>query len=175
MTEHGAPADCESRAVSTAIAIRLAGVADAAAISALISRLTREYVLPDQPEPAAETLRAWMAPDAVAARIAAGHRHHLAEIGSALAGVVATRDNAHMHLLFVDTPFQRRGLARTLWQSALAACVEAARPERITVNASAFAVPMYLRLGFEVVQPERSENDIVSTPMVFRVSGRGTG
>ena len=151
-----------------AVAIRLSTVQDAPAISELISGLTRIHVLPDQPDGAAEKLLAWMAADALVGRIAAGHRHHVAEIGAVLAGVVATRDNAHLHLLFVDTPFQRRGIARALWQTALAACVDAARPESITVNASAFAVPAYRRLGFVELGPAAGRDGVITTPMAYR-------
>ena len=150
------------------IAIRPAQAGDAAAISALVSRLTREYVLPDQPPGAADRLLAWMAPEAIAGRIAAGHRHHVAEIGVILAGVVATRDNAHVHLLFVDTPFQRRGIARALWRVALAACTQAAHPACLTVNASAFAVPAYRRLGFVETAPAELRDEVITTPMTYR-------
>lgn len=154
--------------------IRLATTADAPAISELVTALTRRYVLPDQPESAAGKLLAWMTPAALAARIEAGHRHHLAEVGAALAGVVATRDDCHVHLLFVDTSFQRRGIARALWETALSACVDAARPARITVNASAYAVPVYRRLGFVEQAPTRLEEGIVTTPMEFRVASSAT-
>lgn len=147
--------------------VRPATAADAPAISTLVIRLTRSHVLPDQPEGAADKLLAWMAADAVAARIAAGHRHHVATIGAALAGVIGTRDDSHVHLLFVDEAFQRRGIARALWQVALSACRDAARPERITVNASAFAVPVYRRLGFVVLGTAEVREGVVVTPMAF--------
>lgn len=166
MSDRGGVADSEA---AEGVAIRPAQAADAAAISALVSRLTREYVLPDQPPGAADRLLAWMAPDAIATRLAAGHRHHVAEIGAILAGVVATRDNAHVHLLFVDTPFQRRGIARALWQVALAACLEAARPACLTVNASAFAVPVYRRLGFVESAPAEERDEVITTPMTYRL------
>ena len=152
------PSDC---------AIRLATVADAPAISALVTRLTRSHVLPDQPPGAADKLLAWMAPEAIAARIAAGHRHHVALVGALVAGVIGTRDGSHVHLLFVDVPFQRHGIARALWQAALAACRAAARPGHITVNASAFAVPVYLRLGFVALGPPEQRDGLVATPMAF--------
>ena len=147
--------------------IRRATEADAPAISGFVTRLTRIYVLPEQPAGAAEKLLGWMSAGALAARMTAGHRHHVAEVGATLAGVVATRDNTHLYLLFVDTPFQRRGIARALWRAALAACVEAAHPERITVNASAFAVPVYRRLGFVELGPAELRESIVTTPMAF--------
>ncbi|MEO7326464.1 MAG: GNAT family N-acetyltransferase [Dokdonella sp.] len=149
------------------VAIRQAVVGDAPAISALVSRLTREFILPEQPAGAAEKLLSWMTTAAIADRMAAGHRYHIAESADALAGVAAIRDNAHLYLLFVDAPFQRRGIAQALWQAALAACIEAAHPRRITVNASAFAVPVYLRLGFAALSPAEEREAVMSTPMAF--------
>jgi GNAT superfamily N-acetyltransferase len=153
------------------VAIRLAVACDAAAISELVSRLTRIHVLPEQPEGAAEKLLAWMTTAAIAQRIAMGHRYHVAESAGALAGVAAIRDNVHLYLLFVDTSFQRRGTAKALWQAALAACIESAQPQRITVNASAFAVPVYLRLGFALLGPADVREGVKSTPMVFAIDG----
>lgn len=152
-----------------AVVIRQARARDAAALSALVWRLTCEYVLPDQPPGAADRLLDWMAPDPIAARIEAGHRYHVAEVGATVVGVVATRDNAHVYLLFVDTPFQRRGVARALWHVALAACIDAARPTCVTVNASAFAVPAYRRLGFVETGPADQRDDLISTPMKYRL------
>jgi GNAT superfamily N-acetyltransferase len=163
-----APAD---HSVGSGVAIRLARVDEAPAISDLISRLTRHYILPEQPEGAAGKLLAWMTATAVAERIVAGRRHHVAEVEGVLAGVIATRDDTHLYLLFVDTPYQRRGIAQALWQVALAACVEASQPPRITVNASAFAAPVYLRLGFATTGPEELRDGVVTTPMAFVIGG----
>lgn len=154
---------------AAAFAIRLAGASDAPAISELVSRLTRVRILPEQPEGAAERLLSWMAPEALAARIAAGHRYHVAEIGTVLTGVAAIRDNAHLYLLFVDEPFQRRGIARALWNTALAACIDAVQAQRITVNASAYALPAYHRLGFVELRPAELRDGLITTPMVFSV------
>lgn len=86
-----------------------------------------------------------------------------------MAGVAAIRDNAHLYLLFVDTPFQHRGIALALWQTALAACIECAQPETITVNASSFAVPVYVKLGFVALGPAEVREGVQSTPMAFAI------
>lgn len=66
-------------------------------------------------------------------------------------------------------PFQRRGIALTLWQAALAACIETAQLHRLTVNASAVAVPVYLRLGFAALGPEDVRKGVKLTPMAFAI------
>ncbi|HEY0230502.1 MAG TPA: GNAT family N-acetyltransferase [Dokdonella sp.] len=151
--------------------IRLAGVADAAAISALVIEAARRFVFPDQSPAAIEHLLAWMGAQAIGERIASGHRHHVAEIDQAVVGVVGTRDDCHVHLLFVDERFQRRAIARQLWNAALAACCASTRPPaRITVASSAHAVPVYRRLGFVDDGAPVCKDDVVAIPMVFSVS-----
>jgi GNAT superfamily N-acetyltransferase len=149
--------------------LRQATPADAAAISRLVTSLAPSYVLPDQPPESAEELLAWMGEAAVGERMRAGHRHLVAEVDGRLVGVVATRDESHLFLLFVDAAFHRRGIARVLWNAALAACVEAAQPERITVNASPYSVPAYRRLGFVDLGPARLDRWLITVPMEFRV------
>jgi GNAT superfamily N-acetyltransferase len=153
------------------VRIRLATAADAVAISALVIESARRHVFPDQSPAAVTQLLEWMGPPAIAARIQAGHRHHAAEIAEAVVGVVGTRDNCHVHLLFVDERFQRRGIARQLWDVALAACCASANPPtQISVNASAYAVPIYRRLGFVEAGAAMNKGDIVAIPMLFSVS-----
>ena len=150
--------------------IRLATAADASAISALVIESARRFVFPDQSPAAVERLLDWMGPQASGARIQAGHRHHVAEIDQAVVGVVGTRDDCHMHLLFVDERFQRRAIARQLWLVALAACCASANPPaQISVNSSLYAVPVYRRLGFVEVGAAVHKDDVVAVPMVFNV------
>lgn len=154
---------------AAAVAVRLARTADAPAIAALVGDLLRRFVLAEQPPDAAGILLERFGATGIARDIAEGRRLHVAETGSRLVGVVAVRDDSHLYLLFVDDAFHGRGIARSLWETALAACVEAARPERITVNASAFAVPVYRRLGFVQVAPATLEHGVIATPMEYRL------
>lgn len=156
--------------------IRLAGPGDIPAISALLRRLTRVYIAPGQSPQALAHLIGGLGPCALHARLRHGHRIHVAEVGDALAAVAATRDDSHLSLLFVDTPFQRMGLARRLWRQALDDCLRRAAPRAFTVNASARAVPVYLKLGFEVAgRPRDLAGGVVATPMIYRCSTAGSG
>lgn len=150
--------------------IRLATPADAQAISTLVTVLARGFVLPGQPPATRPKLLAWLSADAIAERIALGHRHHVAELDGVIVGVVGTRDERHLHLLFVDTRHQRRGIARALWRVARDACLDAGGPGRVTVNASDFAVAAYLRLGFMPVGSPETRDGVLTTPMAFDLS-----
>lgn len=152
------------------VRLRLARPDDARAIGVLVRRLLRRHVLPGQPAKAAAALLQAMTAPAIRARLCAGYRFHLAEIDGVLVGVAGVRDGNHLFQLFVTTRHQRKGIGRALWRRALADCQRRARPARITVNASAFCVPAYLRMGFVPLGAPRAHTDgIVTTPMAFEL------
>jgi GNAT superfamily N-acetyltransferase len=128
--------------------IRLAREADARAIGVLVRRVTRQDVLPDQPARAAAHLLETMSARNERARIREGQRYHVAEIGGRVVGVVATRDDSHVFRLFVSRRWRGLGIARRLLDRAVADCRRRAGTRTITLNASAFAVAAYRRLGF---------------------------
>jgi len=149
--------------------IREADGSDAPAISRLLRRVSLRYIAPGQPQPAVQAMLRHMGVRAVRQRLTApNYRFHVAVAGPALLGVVAVRDDAHLHHLFVSTPYQRRGVARALWRKALEACMEGTGPARITVNASRYAEPAYRRLGFvDDPRPRRVPPGIEVVPMVY--------
>jgi GNAT superfamily N-acetyltransferase len=160
--------------------IRLATEDDALAIGVLVRRCTRRDVLPDQTAAAGAHLMATMTARAERELIRAGRRYHLAEIDGHLVGVVATRDDTHIFRLFVSHRFRRRGIARALLRKALADCQRRSGTRKFTLNASAYAVPAYLRLGFVAAGRllARGPHRVVAAPMVYK-AGRhptlGTG
>ena len=152
--------------------IRLATVDDARAIGVLVRRGVRRDVLPDQTAAAGAYLMKTMSARAERQRILAGHRYHLAELGGDLVGVIATRDDRHIFRLFVARRFQRRGIARALLRAALTDCRRRAGTRKFTLNASAFAIPAYQRMGF--VRTGRTlvkgSGSVVAAPMVYQTS-----
>jgi GNAT superfamily N-acetyltransferase len=155
--------------------IRLGRPDDAAAVAVLVRRVTRRWILPDQPPEAGRALLARQGAAAQRLRMQEGHRFHLAWYGSTLVGVAALRDDSHLTQLFVGTRYHGRGIARRLWRRAMADAVRRAGTRRFTLNASRCAVPAYLRLGFVAAGPERfSPNGVLTTPMVLtRIPARG--
>ena len=131
------------------VTIRLATLADAESISALIAPLAEKYIAHEFSEEGYRTLLDSMTPDAIRGYIAKGFRYHVAEESGGVVGVVATRDNSHLYHLLVAERSQGRGLARELWQVARQACREAGNPGEFTVNSSRFAVGLYEKLGFK--------------------------
>jgi len=152
-------------ATSAPIHIRPATTADAARISDLVSSLASEFITHEFTDEGRERLLSFMTPAAIEILIETGYRYFVAEAGSELAGVVATRDDKHLYHLFVATKFQRQGLARRLWQVAGAACFASSGATEFTVNASRFAVAAYERLGFVCVGEPKETAGVVSVPM----------
>jgi GNAT superfamily N-acetyltransferase len=150
-------------------AIRLAREADAHAIGVLVRRVTRQDVLPDQPAAAAAHLMQTMSARNERARIREGKRYHVAEIGGRIVGVVATRDDSHVFRLFVARRWRGLGIARRLLARAVADCRRRAGMRAITLNASAFAIPAYRRLGFVSKGRliPRGPAGVVAMPMVL--------
>lgn len=146
--------------------IRLGRPDDARAVSALVRRLTRRWILPDQSREAGLALLSRQGAAAQRMRMAEGHRFHLAWLGDTLVGVATMRDDSHLTQLFVGTRYHGRGIARRLWLRAMADAVRRAGTRRFTLNASRCALPVYRRFGFVATGPERpSPNGALTTPM----------
>ncbi|MFK2932682.1 GNAT family N-acetyltransferase [Dyella agri] len=153
---------------TVALRIRLGRPDDALATSVLVRRLTRRWILPDQPPGAGQALLSRQGAAVQRMRMHEGHRFHLAWLGDTLVGVATMRDDSHLTQLFVSTRYHGRGIARRLWQRAMADAVRRAGTRRFTLNASRCAVPAYRRLGFVAAGPERlSPNGVLTTPMVL--------
>ncbi|MGN1415617.1 MAG: GNAT family N-acetyltransferase [Oscillospiraceae bacterium] len=79
-----------------------------------------------------------------------------------LVGVIASRSGGtHIALFFVDGKYHRCGIGRALFETVLKRCPA----ERMTVNSSPYAVPVYRRLGFSETAPEQTVCGLRFTPM----------
>ncbi len=145
--------------------IALAEPSQVDAISALIRSLASYFVATPDDEQVGPFLYS-LHPSSIASLIAdPAYRYYTATSGDTLRGVIALRDRAHVHHLFVAPDDHRRGIARALWEHAQA---EARRPgERgaFTVNSSLHAVPVYERFGFCITGPETERNGVRFVPM----------
>lgn len=150
----GAPPD--------AIVLREATPADAAAISALVSSLTRRWIAPDCDDDGVALLLDGMTQERVEERLRDGHRNVVADLDGRIVGVATLRLPSHLYHLFVADDMQRRGLARALC-NAVTAAADPAVP--ITVNAARHAQEAYRRLGFEATGPELHESGLRFVPM----------
>lgn len=81
-----------------------------------------------------------------------------------LAGIMAFNAWGHIHLLFVDARYHRRGIAKKLIESVVRCSVDRG-VQTITVNSSPYGVEAYRHMGFEETGSEQTRNGITFTPM----------
>jgi GNAT superfamily N-acetyltransferase len=145
--------------------IRIAGPADAAAISRVVRSLSAQYIAPDCSGDGALTLLGSMEVKAIEEYLSSGYRYHVAEDQGAVVGVVGTRDGKHLYHLFVLDSHKGRGIGQALWRVAHDACLAAGNKGGFTVNSSRFALGFYRKLGFVEAGAEENRNGVVSIPM----------
>jgi len=139
----------------------------------LVSRTFMRDVAPYFSPAGAERYLTEIDADAMARRLGADHHAILAVSGrnETPAGVIEIREYRHIRMLFVDGPFQRRGIARALMDRAVARCRARRRAlVEISVNASPNAVAAYIRMGFRPTDGEREIEGIRFTPMALRLN-----
>ena len=83
-----------------------------------------------------------------------------------LVGVIATRNGGtHIALFFVDGQYQGQGIGKKLFQTVLKEYQTDKITDKMTVNSSPYAVPIYHKLGFRDVDTEQVVNGLRFTPM----------
>ncbi|NUO72500.1 MAG: GNAT family N-acetyltransferase [Frateuria sp.] len=153
---------------TTAVHLRLGRPEDARAISLLARRVARRWILPEQSHEAGQALLLRLGTRALRERMREGQRFHLAWLGEVLVGIAAMRGDSHLVHFFVGTRYQGRGIARRLWERAMADAVRRAGTGRFTLNATRCAVPVYRRFGFVPTGPEGfSPSGVLTTPMAL--------
>jgi ribosomal protein S18 acetylase RimI-like enzyme len=140
--------------------IRPIAEADIPAAAALLRRAAEEFILHESTPEGAARFLAEQGEDGLRRFIADGYVYHVAVVDGELAGFIGIRGRSHIYGLYVDKRWQRRGIARRLWDSARAVALAravgddpGAHPGEFTVNASNYAVALYEALGFERTAP----------------------
>ncbi len=92
-------------------------------------------------------------------------------VDGTLAGVMCTRGESHITLVFTEQRFHRMGVGTAIFRQ-LIADVRAEQPEleHITLNSSPYGLPFYLHLGFVPTDTEQITNGIRFTPMVYHLT-----
>lgn len=98
------------------------------------------------------------------------YAHHLYFSGSILAGVIVMRDRTHVHHLFVDPAFQRKGIASQLWRRARDEALDPGVAKVFSVRSSVLAVPVYARFGFLPVGGLIEKDGLTFAPMELRIN-----
>jgi ribosomal protein S18 acetylase RimI-like enzyme len=123
--------------------------ADIPAAADLLRRAAEEFILHESSPGDAAAFLAEQGERGLRGFIAAGYVYHVAEVEGELAGFIGVRERTHIYGLYVDKRWQRRGIARSLWETARAAALGPGHPGVFTVNSSNYALPLYASFGFE--------------------------
>ena len=151
-----------------ALLIRPMNPGEETEVCRLVMRVFTEFVAPGYSPEGIKEFRKYVEPAALLKRSDAGHFVWIASVQNQLAGVIEMRHHEHISLLFVDRQFLRRGFARALLFQALAVSRQHNPDlERVTVNSSPYAVPVYEKLGFVQTGPEQVKNGIRFVPMAL--------
>ena len=127
----------------------------------LVNKVFMEYEAPDYSEEGVEEFNKSMRDEEYLSKLCM----YGAYANEKLIGVIATRsEGTHIALFFVDSGFQGKGVGRSLFQTVLADC----NSNRITVNSSPYAVPIYKKLGFTETDTEQAVNGLRFTSMEYK-------
>ena len=168
--------------MSKPLRIARARAGEAGAIARLIEPAFARFIAPDLGEVGRVAFRLYVTEKALRRRLADGAVGFRAGLGEALVGYAELRGRDgrvdgidHLTLLFVAVDLQGRGIARRLLDVVIDH-LAAARPPiaDLTVNASAYAVPIYRSLGFRVTGEAGESQGVVATPMRLELDPAST-
>ena len=81
-------------------------------------------------------------------------------------GMIETYGTNRISLLFVDSAYQRKGIATAL-MSKIAGELKMRGYDKIVLNSSPHGLPFYKRFGFTVVEEEKNPDTPWKTPMSY--------
>lgn len=85
-----------------------------------------------------------------------------------MVGILGVRNETHVSLLFVDSEYHRKGIAKSLMQKAFEITYNDYGKREMTVNSSPYAVGFYHKMGFIDTDCEQTTDGIRYTPMRVR-------
>lgn len=85
--------------------------------------------------------------------------------GDTLCGVLGCRGTNHICLFFTHEDYMGKGIGKQLFCHFMR-YTDSSQP--VTVNASDYGIPIYQRLGFEVVGERYTDHGTVHTPMKLK-------
>jgi len=132
----------------------------------LVFRTFNEFIAPHYSQAGILEFLKYIRPSSLLGRLQKDHFVLVATAQRKIIGIIEVRGNSHISLLFVEKPFQKRGISRELVRRALQICLEGKSDlSKITVNASPNSVKIYKHLGFRQEGPEQIKEGIRFTPM----------
>lgn len=136
----------------------------------LVNEVFSEFVAVDYSEEGRITFEAYLKTklQEISDDLKTGHKKMWAYYQSdEIVGVIAMQNISHISLLFVGKEYQRKGIAKQLFLTALGEVKQSKNSTKITVNSSPYAVEAYEHLGFIKTNDAQETNGIVYIPMEY--------
>ena len=141
------------------------------AAARMVAKVFFEWVAPGYSLAGILEFLSFAAPGEMRRRREAGGWQFVAEYQEQLVGLAEVREGRHLALLFVDSNWRRRGIAKALLEEAKNYC-RANNRVTLTVNSSPYAVPFYRSAGFVPFVEEQERNGIRYLPMALSLSSQ---
>ena len=90
----------------------------------------------------------------------------VALVDGKVAGMIETYGTNRISLLFVESEYQRKGIATAL-MSKIASELKMRGYDKIVLNSSPHGLPFYKHFGFVVVEEEKNPDTPWKTPMLY--------
>jgi ribosomal protein S18 acetylase RimI-like enzyme len=145
--------------------IRKARLTDAKALAKLVYSLAHYYLQCDTDQLPDWFLKPLTEKSFNARLMSDNYTTLLCEDEGKIVGYVAIRGGSHLHHLFVDEAYQRKGLGRQLWDTVRGLCPS---PEYM-LRSSMQAIPVYEKFGFEISGDVSEKEGIQFQPMRMEV------
>lgn len=164
--KNGQPTDMKMYAVLKPPVIRLLEGSDIIPVMDMVWKVFLEFIAPDYSQEGIDEFKKFIDPDFITGKMVSGEFKLWGAFDNEKpVGIAAIKPPLHIALLSVDKRYHRQGIARKLFKTALRDKTRTYGHDKITVNASPYAVDIYRRLGFHPTDKEQMANGIRFTPM----------
>ena len=169
--KNGQLVDMKMYAVLKPPVIRLLEKGDIIPAMDMVWKVFLEFIAPDYAKEGIDEFKKFIDPYFITDKMVSGEfKLWGAFAGEKPIGVIAIKPPLHIALLSVDKQYHRRGIARKLFETVMSDKTVTQGYNKITVNASPYAVNIYRRLGFIPMDTEQTVNGLRFTPMECKIS-----
>jgi GNAT superfamily N-acetyltransferase len=138
-------------------------------VSEMVAGCFHQFIAPDYSEEGVQEFLKYIDASKIKDRLSHDHFILAAIHQDQIVGVIEVRTFNQISLLFVRQDHQGKGVAKRLFNKSLEICRQNnTQSQTITVNSSPYAVEIYKKLGFHMVDVEKIVHGIRFTPMEFK-------
>ena len=168
--KNGQSVDMKMYAILKPPVIRLLEKEDIIPAMDMVWEVFSEFIAPDYEQQGIDEFKRFIDPAHISEKQASGEFKLWGAFDDEKpVGIIAIGPPLRIALLSVDKRYHRQGIARKLFETALADKTKTDGHNKITVNASPYAVNIYKRLGFVPMDKEQTVNGLRFTSMECKI------